>query len=301
MNTKMLLIVLIGAATLGSGVAYAEYIKTQSTPIPLTIFTDEQAFLNALEAYETTNFEVPEIGGSVPINYIDGITFTSLFPASGHDSTIRHVRVCCPSGEPGTPKQFHSDWQGISFDGDQDGPQIEIKFDENANAAGFYYINLEVDSLLRVNYKDGSSDTVKMTGLPHPENDEQRYVGFIAPKIIQSIFWEPGHFQNGGLVPLDIDDVTRGIKILFSPDFKDVDEDGEFDLKDTCPNTPLGQPVDGNGCSQSQFCRSINMSTAQGAALCKMSDWKNDDPLHMTKTDCKIVRINKTTRCEANN
>lgn len=73
------------------------------------------------------------------------------------------------------------------------------------------------------------------------------------------------------------------------PAFVDTDRDGEDDSTDACPDTPdtwLGRPVDGNGCSQRQFCWAIDMSTKSGARICRQSDWRNDEPLSKNPHDC---------------
>lgn len=73
------------------------------------------------------------------------------------------------------------------------------------------------------------------------------------------------------------------------PAFVDSDGDGEDDSTDACPGTPggwRGRPVDGNGCSQLQFCWAIDMSTKIGARICRQSDWRNDEPLSKNPHDC---------------
>jgi hypothetical protein len=66
----------------------------------------------------------------------------------------------------------------------------------------------------------------------------------------------------------------------------DEDGDGEADSTDLCPDTPLGEEVDGNGCFLSQFFFSIDVSTNRGRRDCRRSDWKNDEPVGNPK-DCQ--------------
>ena len=73
---------------------------------------------------------------------------------------------------------------------------------------------------------------------------------------------------------------------LEDPIFSDEDDDGEADSTDLCPNTPPGVEVGGNGCSLSQFCSSINVTTNYGRRVCRRSDWMNDEPLKF-RGDCR--------------
>jgi hypothetical protein len=69
----------------------------------------------------------------------------------------------------------------------------------------------------------------------------------------------------------------------------DQDGDGEANATDACPDTPSGAAVDQAGCSLAQFCAAIDATTAQGAKVCKNSDWRNDEPLAASnKGDCKV-------------
>ncbi|MCZ6793303.1 MAG: hypothetical protein O7J95_06790 [Planctomycetota bacterium] len=69
--------------------------------------------------------------------------------------------------------------------------------------------------------------------------------------------------------------------------FVDTDGDGEEDSTDACPGTPLGEPVDGNGCSQAQFCAPIPTPTKSDERACKESDWQNNNPLGNAR-DCQV-------------
>jgi hypothetical protein len=60
---------------------------------------------------------------------------------------------------------------------------------------------------------------------------------------------------------------------------QDADGDGEADSTDACPETPTGHEVDQAGCSMEQFCNSIDTSANGGIAICRASDWGNDEPL----------------------
>ncbi len=73
------------------------------------------------------------------------------------------------------------------------------------------------------------------------------------------------------------------------PAFLDSDGDGEDDSTDACPDTLPGRPVDGNGCTQAQFCSTIDTSTKAGERICKSSDWRNDEPVTKPK-DCAVLK-----------
>jgi hypothetical protein len=73
----------------------------------------------------------------------------------------------------------------------------------------------------------------------------------------------------------------------------DQDGDGEADATDACPDTPEGAAVDQAGCSLAQFCAAIDATTADGAKVCKNSDWRNDEPLAASnKGDCRVEKGN---------
>ncbi|MCH7869778.1 MAG: hypothetical protein IH881_18940 [Myxococcales bacterium] len=69
----------------------------------------------------------------------------------------------------------------------------------------------------------------------------------------------------------------------------DSDKDGVRDTADTCLGTERASEVDGVGCSVKQFCAAIDASTRMGEAVCKMSDWQNDEPLG-NAGDCAIQK-----------
>jgi hypothetical protein len=54
--------------------------------------------------------------------------------------------------------------------------------------------------------------------------------------------------------------------------FLDADGDGEDDLRDACPGTPLGASVDGAGCSLRQYCGGFF-----APETCHAADWRNDE------------------------
>jgi hypothetical protein len=68
---------------------------------------------------------------------------------------------------------------------------------------------------------------------------------------------------------------------LATPAFLDADGDGEHDDTDPCPETAPGDAVDDAGCSHSQFC-----SALFEPAVCRSSDWRNDEPLD-NPGDCR--------------
>ncbi len=76
---------------------------------------------------------------------------------------------------------------------------------------------------------------------------------------------------------------------LANPFLADLDSDGQPDPIDTCPATLTGDPVDQAGCSLDQFCISIDASTKAGAKICKMSDWRNDEPVGNPE-DCSVQK-----------
>ena len=72
----------------------------------------------------------------------------------------------------------------------------------------------------------------------------------------------------------------------------DSDEDGVRDTADTCLGTERASEVDAVGCSVKQFCAAIDASTRMGGAVCKMSDWQNDEPLG-NPADCAAQKQGK--------
>jgi hypothetical protein len=73
------------------------------------------------------------------------------------------------------------------------------------------------------------------------------------------------------------------------PRFADADGDGEHDQTDLCPGTAPGSAVDTAGCSLTQFCSPIDVSTGQGRQTCRISDWSNDEPGNNPR-DCMADR-----------
>jgi hypothetical protein len=72
----------------------------------------------------------------------------------------------------------------------------------------------------------------------------------------------------------------------------DDDSDGELNLTDWCPGTPLGTSVDAAGCSTTQFCVAIPVSDAAGRRNCKRADWQGDEGgrfLYRPR-DCRVDR-----------
>lgn len=71
----------------------------------------------------------------------------------------------------------------------------------------------------------------------------------------------------------------------------DADGDGEADVTDRCPNTPLHEAVDDAGCSLRQFCTSLNATTREGRRACKRADWQNDEAVMKAReADCTIEK-----------
>ena len=88
---------------------------------------------------------------------------------------------------------------------------------------------------------------------------------------------------------VDLDQALADLdKRLAIPSFRDTDRDGEEDSTDACPSTPVGVVVDGNGCSQLQFCTSIPTPTKADERVCVRSDWQNNEPLRLNGRDCRV-------------
>ncbi len=62
---------------------------------------------------------------------------------------------------------------------------------------------------------------------------------------------------------------------------EDADGDGEADATDACPDTQMGEAVDQAGCSLGQFCSAIDVNVKAGKAICRSSDWRNDEPIRL--------------------
>lgn len=78
----------------------------------------------------------------------------------------------------------------------------------------------------------------------------------------------------------------------------DTDQDEVWDVSDTCPDTPVGTPVDQAGCSKEQFCSAIDASTIVGRRGCKKADWRNDEAImRAAEADCRVER--QDSRCVA--
>lgn len=71
----------------------------------------------------------------------------------------------------------------------------------------------------------------------------------------------------------------------------DADEDGEADDTDHCPGTATGRPVDDAGCSVTEFCATIDVTSKLGARICKKADWRNDEPFMRGRdADCRVAK-----------
>ena len=69
----------------------------------------------------------------------------------------------------------------------------------------------------------------------------------------------------------------------------DGDEDGEADTRDRCQGTASGAAIDDGGCSLPQFGAAFDATSRAGASLCKLADWRNDEPRMKAKDrDCKV-------------
>lgn len=69
----------------------------------------------------------------------------------------------------------------------------------------------------------------------------------------------------------------------------DADRDGLPDRFDKCAATAPGAAIDSLGCSVDQFCGAILVDTANGKNICRAADWRNDDPLGTSQSDCRVV------------
>ena len=71
--------------------------------------------------------------------------------------------------------------------------------------------------------------------------------------------------------------------------FPDADTDGIPDSVDSCGATPQGEEVDDSGCSHEEFCNSVDATLKRGGKTCKLSDWKNDEPvMKRADRDCIV-------------
>ncbi|OGW89324.1 MAG: hypothetical protein A3E74_08575 [Omnitrophica bacterium RIFCSPHIGHO2_12_FULL_44_12] len=57
----------------------------------------------------------------------------------------------------------------------------------------------------------------------------------------------------------------------------DSDKDGILDPDDECPKTPAGAKIDQVGCSASQFCGKITITSWRNQLVCVTSDWKDNE------------------------
>jgi hypothetical protein len=80
----------------------------------------------------------------------------------------------------------------------------------------------------------------------------------------------------------------------------DQDRDGEADVSDECPGTPLGEEVDQAGCSVAQFCERIDVGAAEGRRVCRAADWRNDGVgRRKASRDCQVILAGGAPpRCE---
>ncbi len=77
----------------------------------------------------------------------------------------------------------------------------------------------------------------------------------------------------------------------------DADGDGKRNQDDTCPDTQTGAAIDAAGCSQTQFCSAVDVSTKSGRKVCPKADWKNDQPVMKKKErDCEYDKAAKLCR-----
>ncbi len=76
---------------------------------------------------------------------------------------------------------------------------------------------------------------------------------------------------------------------------KDSDRDGVLDVHDSCPRTGK-VAVDKNGCSASQFCSLIKISSKTGYTRCELADWKNNEA-GKKPGDCLTKKILFLTYC----
>ncbi len=68
----------------------------------------------------------------------------------------------------------------------------------------------------------------------------------------------------------------------------DDDGDGVIAALDLCSSTASGSEVDNRGCSQSEYCSTILISTSSDKKLCKRGDWKGDEPGSVNPGDCMV-------------
>jgi YVTN family beta-propeller protein len=96
-----------------------------------------------------------------------------------------------------------------------------------------------------------------------------------------------GRFVTAGVPPPTTTTTSTTLPAMCD----DADADGESDVTDRCPATLIGDVIDSDGCSLSQFCAMLNATTRDGARACKKADWQNDEPLMRGKErDCIVQR-----------
>ena len=102
--------------------------------------------------------------------------------------------------------------------------------------------------------------------------------------------------QNLGICEADLDEALETLGQCeedLAAALADEDGDGEGDATDACADTPASAAVDSDGCSQDQFCALIDVSTGRGRRACRLSDWRNDEPVGAG--DCRF----RKGECEA--
>ncbi|HTO71256.1 MAG TPA: PQQ-binding-like beta-propeller repeat protein [Myxococcota bacterium] len=99
---------------------------------------------------------------------------------------------------------------------------------------------------------------------------------------------------------VDRDACTTQLQACENP--VDTDKDGVPDSRDTCPQTPAGQPVDASGCSPDQFCAKVEINGFVGVARCLLADWQGpttQSSSSVNNIDCRFRLTNKKLVCMA--
>ncbi len=87
----------------------------------------------------------------------------------------------------------------------------------------------------------------------------------------------------------DLTQCDSDLSTCLAAGIPDADGDGETDSTDACAGTASAAEVDDAGCSQEQFCNSVDATVKGGNKLCKRSDWQNDEAVMSGRDrDCAV-------------
>jgi hypothetical protein len=75
----------------------------------------------------------------------------------------------------------------------------------------------------------------------------------------------------------------------------DLDRDGVREPGDRCPQTPLGDEVNDDGCSRSQFCEAVETNTPKAVRWCTTARWGDSSVL----PSCRVRYVGWNRLCRA--